>query len=238
MVAPPQSVFGIATQSCCIRCPDEGDDPTPWALAKNIGGKMLKAVQRGEDLLDARTWKNMLESEWAEAAQAGLDVQAALNGDVVALLSVVDYIAEQTVGFGFFDMLQGLKLADRLGGGWYDDVIGGLHNSQYFPQLAQASGDFANTVDDIGLLKQVGQLNEEANGAYRILEGDAGKVMDNFAEKWGSSVQSIGTGRWQVVSPDGNTILTKYPSSDTPYPTLQINEAGAIQKIRFGSSIY
>jgi len=99
-------------------------------------------------------------------------------------------------------------------------------------------GDFANTIGDLDVLKRVGQLDEETNGAYRILEGDAGRVMDNFAEKWGSGVESIGTGRWQVVSPNGNTILTKYPSSDTPYPTLQINESGTIQKIRFGSSIY
>ena len=157
---------------------------------------------------------------------------------MVALIGVLDCMAEQAVGIGFFDMLQGLKIADRLGFSWYDDAIGALHSSQYFPELAQAIGDFANTIDDLDVLKQVGQLDEEANGAYRILEGDARKVMDNFAEKWESSVQSIGTGRWQVVSPDGNTILTKYPSSDTPYPTLQINEAGAIQKIRFGSSIY
>ncbi len=151
---------------------------------------------------------------------------------------MLDYSAQQVVGISFFDRLQGLKIADRLGLGWYDEVMGYLHGSGFFPQVAQAIGDFANTIDDLNVLKQVGQLDEEANGAYRILEGDAGKVMDNFAEKWGSSVQSIGTGRWQVVSPDGNTILTKYPSSDTPYPTLQINEAGAIQKIRFGSSIY
>jgi hypothetical protein len=151
---------------------------------------------------------------------------------------VLNCAAEHVTGFSFFDLLQGLKIADRLGLGWYDEVIGKLQRAPGFPQVAQALGDFANTIDDLDVLKQVGQLDEETNGAYRILEGNAGKVMDNFAEKWGASVENIGTGRWQVVSPDGSTILTKYPSSDTPYPTLQINESGAIQKIRFGSSIY
>ena len=32
VVAPPQSVFGIATQSCCIRCPGDGDDPADIPL--------------------------------------------------------------------------------------------------------------------------------------------------------------------------------------------------------------
>jgi len=33
-------------------------------------------------------------------------------GDPVALIGVLDYVAQQAVGVGFFDMLQGLKLAD------------------------------------------------------------------------------------------------------------------------------
>jgi len=81
-------------------------------------------------------------------------------------------------------------------------------------------------------------LDEETNGAYRILEGDAGKVMDNFAEKWDTTVGSIDSDRWQITSPDGSTIMTHYPSTDTPYPTIQINESGTTQKARFDSSIY
>ena len=181
----------------------------------------------------------MLQSEWADAVQAGLDTQAALNGDVFALVSVLDYIAGQVVGVGFFDMLQGLKLADRLGLSWYDDVIGALHNSQYFPQLAQASGDFANTVDDIGLLKQVGQLDEEARGAYKILKGDAGQIMDNFAEEWGTEVYQRTNGNWEVLKPDGTVRMTQYRSRDTDLPTINLNESGSTpQKIRFGSSTY
>ncbi|HHP7238729.1 hypothetical protein [Longibacter sp.] len=39
---------------------------------------------------------------------------------------------------GVFDILQTLKLGDHLGLSWYDNIIGGLQSSQYFPQLAQA----------------------------------------------------------------------------------------------------
>ena len=209
----------------------EDDSETPWGKAVRIGKKALDAARRGEDLLDAKTWKNIAADEWADAADAGYNTYAALNGDMVALLEVLNYMAGQIVGVDFFGMLDGLKIADRLGFGWYDDVTSYLTSSKYFAK-------FANSIDDLGTLKQVGQLDEEANGAYRILKGDAGKVMDNFAEKWGGEVKSIGSGRWQVASPDGNTIITKYPSSDTPYPTLQINESGSIQKIRFGSSTY
>lgn len=81
------------------------------------------AAERGADLLDWRTWRNLLDSEWAQAVQAAADGQAALNGDPVALIGVFDYVAQQAVGVGFFDMLQGLKLTDRLWLGWYDEVL-------------------------------------------------------------------------------------------------------------------
>jgi len=81
-------------------------------------------------------------------------------------------------------------------------------------------------------------LDEETNGAYRILEGDAGKVMDNFAEKWDTTVGSIDSDRWQITSPDGSTIMTHYPSTDTPYPTIQINESGTTLKVCLDSSTY
>ena len=89
--------------------------------------------------------------------------QAALNGDPVALISVLDYIVSQISPLGgVFDMLQTLKLGEHLGLTWYDNIIGGLQTSQYFPQLAQAVGDFANTINDLSVLKQVGQLDDEA----------------------------------------------------------------------------
>ena len=57
------------------------------------------------------------------------NTQAALNGDVVALIGVLDYSAQQVVGISFFDRRQGLKLANRFGLGWYDDVMGYLGQS-------------------------------------------------------------------------------------------------------------
>jgi len=214
-----------------------------WGVARRIGQKLLAALKRGEDLLDAKTWKNILESEWADAAQAGLDTQAALNGDVVALISVLDYIVSQiSPAGGVFDMLQTLKLGDHLGLSWYDNIIGGLQTSQYFPQLAQAVGDFANTINDLSVLKQVGQLDDEANGAYRILEGDAGKVLDNFAEKWGTQVYLRADGNWEVLKPGGSVRMTQYRSGSVidgqRRPTINLNESGSTQKIRFGDSKY
>ena len=70
MIARP--LFGAVLQNCCIDCLGD-DEPllNPWAKAMQIGNKMRQAADRGEDLLDATTWKNMLQSEWAEAVQAG-----------------------------------------------------------------------------------------------------------------------------------------------------------------------
>jgi len=139
-------------------------------------------------------------------------------------------------------MLQTLKLGDHLGLSWYDNIIGGLQSSQYFPQLAQAVGDFANTIDDVSLLKKVGQLEEETNSAYRILEGDAGKVMDNFAEKWGTQVYQRADGNWEVLKPDGSVRMTLYRSGSEidgqQLPTIFLNESGSTQKVRFGFSSY
>jgi hypothetical protein len=139
-------------------------------------------------------------------------------------------------------MLQTLKLGDHLGLSWYDNIIGGLQSTQYFPQLAQAVGDFANTINDLSVLKQVGQLDDEANGAYRILEGDAGKVLDNFAEKWGTQVYLRADGNWEVLKPGGSVRMTQYRSGSVidgqRRPTINLNESGSTQKIRFGDSKY
>jgi len=49
---------------------------------------------------------------------------------------VLNCAAEHVTGFSFFDLLQGLKIADRLGLGWYDDVIDWVTRSSYFQKLA------------------------------------------------------------------------------------------------------
>jgi len=65
----------------------------------------------------------------------GLNTMDATTGDPVAIVGVLDCAAGQLLGFGFFDMLQGLKIADRLGLGWYDDVMGAMADSRYVNQL-------------------------------------------------------------------------------------------------------
>lgn len=136
-----------------------------------------------------------------------------------------------------------MKGASYLGLDWYDDVISRLHGSKHFARLAQASGDFANTIDDLDVLKEVGKLNEKSNGAYRILKGDAGKVMDNFAETWDTRVQyRSGDDVWEVVKSGGSVRMTQYRSGSVidgkRRPTIFLNESGGTQKIRFGDSKY
>jgi len=76
---------------------------------------------------------------------------------------VLDYIIGQVSPVGsLFDMLQGLKIADWLGLSWFDDAIGALHSSQYFPELAQAIGDFADTIDDLNVLYDASKLGQRA----------------------------------------------------------------------------
>jgi len=120
----------------------------------------------------------------SDAAAAGLDTQAALNGDVVALISVLDYIVSQiSPAGGVFEMLQTLKLGEHLGLSWFDDIIGGLQSSQYFPQLAQALGDFANTIDDLDVLEDVARLHVGDFNVAHILSARSTDVAGNFLRK-------------------------------------------------------
>jgi hypothetical protein len=84
----------------------------------------------------------ILDGEWADAAAAGMDTQAAQNGDVVALISVLDYIVSQMSPLGgVFEMLRTLKLGDHLGLSRYDNIIGGLQSSQYADVLVSRIGN-------------------------------------------------------------------------------------------------
>jgi hypothetical protein len=85
--------------------------------------------------------------------------QVALNGDPVALIGVLDYAFAQIVGVGFFDVLTVLKAGDYLGQNWYDEAIAALHCAPGFPQVAQASGDFANTIHNLDVLEDAARLD-------------------------------------------------------------------------------
>jgi len=174
--------------------------------------------------------------------QAAADGQAALNGDPVALVGVLDYVAQQTVGVGFFGILQGLKLADRLGLGWYDEVISKLHRAPTFPQVAQAIGDFANTIDDIDVLYDVSKLGQRAGDSpcvYGLMEGNARKVFGNFSRKYDSrppsgSIPDV----IQFGDPGNPTTMTLYESA-SGLPTIRIDgpfgPSDSWRKIRFGN---
>jgi len=176
--------------------------------------------------------------------KAVADGQAALNGDVIALIGVLDYIVGQVSPVGsLFDMLQGLKLADRLGLSCYDDAIGALHNSQYFPELAQAIGDFANTIDDLGVLEDVAQLDVGDFNVPQILSGNSSKVASNFLRTWGDPpkipLPNKPAGSWTATAPNG-TVLTRYRSTtgDPGRWTLQFSlPDGSTVKVRFGDHL-
>lgn len=236
------SLFGDVhrmTEEISSKCVStaSNDDRTPsdqalaWLKAVKIAKKALAAADRGEDLLDAKTWKKIAQEEWDALISCGIDIASASGGGAGALLDVLNCAADLLIGYSFNDMLRGLKLADRLGLDGYTDLLKAFKNSKY-------ASTFANRIDNLDLLKDYGRLDRETGGAYRIFEGDAGTVINNFAERWGTTVRNIAPDRRQVTSPDGSIILTHYPSRDTPYPTIQINESGATQKVRFGSSIY
>jgi hypothetical protein len=148
----------------------------PWGPARRLGQKLLRALQRGEDLLVAKTWKNILESERADAAAAGMDTQAALNGDVVALISVLDYIVSQISPLGgVFDMLQTLKLGDHLGLTWYDDIISGLQSSQYADELVSRIGN-------LEIIEATAIQGDTLFGKWVIPDGTSTRRMINTFE--------------------------------------------------------
>lgn len=210
----------------------DGNEGRPlWGKAVKIGKKMVKAANRGEDLLDAKTWKKMLDSEWADAAEAGLDVQAALNGDMVALLSVLDYAAQQVVGVGFFDMLDTLKLGKYLGQSWYDDATSKLTSSKYF-------GKFANSIDDVGTLENVAGLSlrkydKHDNPIYEIPSGSAHRIFDNFADAWNRTPRTLPNGKLQIRN--GSDVITFGKATDSGDWTFYLNRDGNLSKVRFNN---
>jgi hypothetical protein len=155
---------------------------------------------------------------------------------------VLDWIFAQFTGFSFFESLTVLKGADYLGLPWYDDVIGALHRSPLFPQLAQAIGDFANTIDDLGVLYDASRLGQRAGDSprvYRLMEGNAWEVFGNFSRKYhdrppSSSIPDV----IQFGDPNNPTTMTLYESAGG-LPTIRIDgpfgPSDSWRKIRFGN---
>jgi hypothetical protein len=155
-------------------------------------------------------------------------------------MEVLDYAFEQITGVGFFETLQVLKGADYLGSEWYDDTVGFIQQSKYFPELAQASGDFANTIDDLDVLEDVARPGVGDFSAPQIFSANSQEVASNFLHKWGNPsktpLSGKPTGSWTATAPDG-TVLTRYPSSirDPGRWTLQFRRSdGSIVKVRCG----
>lgn len=234
---PP--VIAVATNSCggpgdspCIDCPS-GEEPASWGKAMRIGRKAFDAAKRGEDLLDWRTWRDILDSEWAEAVQAAADGPAALNGDPVALISVLDYAFSQVnpAGFGLFESLKVLKAGDYLGQTWYDDVIGYFRGSQY-------AGELVNRIGNLETIEAIATKGERLFGKWVMPDGTStSQIISTFESKWNTSAEFLDSGgRIRLFSPDGSIVMTRYPSTNTSYWGIDINfvDENRILKIRAG----
>ena len=211
-----------------------------------IGNRMLQAADRGEDLLDWRTWRDILDSEWAQAVQAAADGQAALGGDPVALIGVLDYAFSQInpAGVGLFGSLKVLKAGDYLGQSWYDDVIGALQRAPGFPQVAQALGDFANTIDDLDVFYDASRLGQQPGDSYRVyrlMDANARTVFGNFSRKYANRSP---TGQIPDIIEFGDPsnptrMILRRSSTDNNLPTIEVQgpfgPSDSYREIRFGS---
>ncbi|SHL09746.1 hypothetical protein, partial [Rhodothermus profundi] len=200
-----------------------------------LARKLREAIDKGKDLLEGRTWSEILKGEKEALIGCGVDALETIQGNPVALVSVLNCVTDLFFGVNFFDML---KLLDTVDAGLYRKIIGYLHKSALFPRLAQAFGDFANTIDDVELLEKVAKLDfvkVDKNGRpiYQILRGDSQKIIENFAQKWNVKMfVDKELGLYQVMH--NGIVLTRYSSSATSLPTIQVNVRGRIFKVRFG----
>jgi hypothetical protein len=223
--APPSPGDG----SCEDIADAETCESTLWGKALKVGRKVLGAARRGDDLLDARTWKRIGREEWDQLVDCGIDALDATSGDTGALISTLNCAAGLTLGMDFFDMLRGLKAADRLGLDWYDDVMGYLRGSRY-------AGELVNNISDLDVVESVAIQGEKLFGKWVMPDGTSTrKIIRNFESKWGTAAELLDSdGRMILRSPSGNIIMTRYPSTNTDYFGIDINfvDENRILKIR------
>lgn len=128
-------------------------------------------------------------------------------------------------------MLQGLKIADRLGFSWYDDVPSYITSSKYFAR-------FVNSIDDVDTLENIAKMDrwgtdKHGRPIYQILKGDARTVFDNIADTWSKTPQRLADGGLLIKS-NGNVVTFYNSTGGSGLPTIMINKSGNISKIRFG----
>ncbi|PEN08430.1 hypothetical protein CRI93_04775 [Longimonas halophila] len=210
---------------------DEPEEEPGWGKAIKIGRKIKDAIDRGDDLLDVQTWKRIGQEEWDDLLECGLNTMDATTGDPVAIVSALDCAADQLLGVSFFELLSGLKIADRLGLGWYDDVMGAMADSGYVNQLI-------NNTSDLNLLEDIATQGDKLFGKWVMPEGTSTMdILHSFESKWGTTVSQLDdAGRLQLRNSDGSIVMTRYPSTNTDYFGIDINYVNEdrILKIRAG----
>jgi len=163
-----------------------------------------------------RHWRVILDGEWADAAAAGMDTQAALNGDVVALISVLDYIVSQISPLGgVFDMLQTLKLGNHLGLSWFDDITRAFSQSAYFDEFGSHFIGTGHAWDKHGD-KYAGILSTQDEFVDLIEDiirnPDEVKVFRTDIEK--RAFWDHGTGTVVIFDPANPDLGTAFPPDD------------------------
>jgi hypothetical protein len=115
-----------------------------------------------------------------------------------------------------------------------------MQQSTYFPELAQASGDFANTIDDLDVLydaSKLGHRSGDTDRVYRLTGANAREVLGNFSQKWEG--RSPTGDIPDIIDYGDTTMILRRSSTDSDLPTVEIQgpfgPSDSYREIRFGS---
>jgi hypothetical protein len=115
-----------------------------------------------------------------------------------------------------------------------------MQQSKYFPELAQASGDFANTIDDLDVLydaSNLGHRGGDTDRVYRLTDPNSREVFGNFSQKLEG--RSPTGDRPDIVDYGDTTMILRRSSTDNDLPTVEIQgpfgPSDSYREIRFGS---
>jgi len=110
-------------------------------------------------------------------------------------------------------------------------VMGYLQGSMY-------AGELVNRISNLDVIEGVATQGEKLFGKWVMPDGTStGQIISSFESKWNISADVLDNeGRMRLFSPDGNVVMTRYPSTNTDYWGIDINfvDEYRILKIRAG----
>ena len=225
---------GVTAEAGECECDGEEDcepeDERPGTIPVGRFIKVIKkAIQygnRGEDLLDVRTWKQIGREEWDGLLNCIGNLGDAVMGEPV-LWPILDCAADLTIGLKGDDFIKGAKHLGIL-----DDFIKTLRRSKHF-------GAFVNSIANLDVLYEVAKLDlykydKNGDAIYRITEGKARSVFDSIARGWRTGVTQLPGSRFQIRR--GSEVITLYRATGGSNAwSFDVNRGGRSFKIRFGS---